>query len=167
MSISRRDLVSGIISAVGVVTATTLTQPAYADVTNKIASQASLRYIKRSVKEFEKLELYASMDDYTEIKEAIRAPALSEIRKNASVIIRGAEGGPESKNLETSYKAFISSLEKLDSQSSLALRGKKGISLMAYYDGAKKELSAFGEFAEKAVSIPLQTEDDVAVSVAE
>lgn len=38
---------------------------------------------------------------------------------------------------------------------------------MAYYNGAKKELSAFAEFAEKAVSIPLQIEDDVAVAVAE
>ena len=120
--VSRRDLINGIISTAGVATATILSQPAYADVTNKIASQASLRYIKRSVREFDKLELYASMDQYSEMKEAIRAPALSEIRKNAFVLIRGAEGGPESAKLEAAYKAFISSLEKLDSEANLALR---------------------------------------------
>lgn len=119
---SRRDFFNSAINTAGMISIITFTQPAYADVTNKIASQASLRYIKRSVKEFDKLELYASMNDYTEMKEAIRAPALSEIRKNAFVIIRGAEDGPESENLQASYKTFISCLEKLDSDSSLGLR---------------------------------------------
>ena len=38
-------------------------------------------------------------------------------------------------------------------------RGRKGITLSGSYDGAKKELLAFADLAEKAVSIPLQGEN--------
>lgn len=100
----------------------TIIKPAFADVTNKVASQSSLRYIKRSIKELEKLELYASQNDYTEMKQGIRGPGISEIRKNAVVLIRGGEDGPEATNLKNSYDEFIKDIEALDGAASLGVR---------------------------------------------
>ncbi len=95
---------------------------AYADVTNKIASQSSLRYIKRSMKELDKLEFYAAQNDYSEMKQGLRSPALSEIRKNALVLIKGGEDGPEAENLQTAYSTFIKDIETLDGEASLGFR---------------------------------------------
>jgi hypothetical protein len=105
-----------------VITGSALRQPAVADVTNKVASQSSLRYIKRSIKEVQKLELYASQNDYVEMKQGIRGPGISEIRKNAVILIRGGEDGPEATNLQNAYDSFIKDIEALDGAASLGIR---------------------------------------------
>eukprot|EP01083_Nonionella_stella_P230053 813628_1 len=95
-SVSRRNVFKSIVGAPAMaVIATSFSQPAFADVTNKIASQSSLRYVKRSIRELDRLELYAAQNEYSEIKQGLRTPALSEIRKNANVLIKGGEDGPE------------------------------------------------------------------------
>ena len=90
----------------------------HADVTNKIASQPALRYIKRSIKELESLEFYAAENDYKEIILGLRNPAIKEIRKNALILIRGGEDGPERENLVESYSLFVKEFEILNSEAS-------------------------------------------------
>mmetsp|Transcript_26584 Transcript_26584/g.30415 ORF Transcript_26584/g.30415 Transcript_26584/m.30415 type:complete len:227 (+) Transcript_26584:207-887(+) len=132
---------------------TFIPSPAFADVTNKVASQASLRYIKRSVKELEKLELYASTNDYSEIKQGLRSPALSEIRKNANVLIKGGDDTSEAETLTAIYATFIKDIEKLDSNASLGFRGKKGVELYPSYQKAMKGLMDFQASAERSVTV--------------
>eukprot|EP00551_Chaetoceros_affinis_P010039 CAMPEP_0203668870 /NCGR_PEP_ID=MMETSP0090-20130426/5394_1 /ASSEMBLY_ACC=CAM_ASM_001088 /TAXON_ID=426623 /ORGANISM="Chaetoceros affinis, Strain CCMP159" /LENGTH=216 /DNA_ID=CAMNT_0050533425 /DNA_START=61 /DNA_END=711 /DNA_ORIENTATION=- len=159
--LSRQDFFQTMIKSSAVATATafmTLSSsplPANADVTSKIASQASLRYIKRSIKELEKLEFVASNNDYSEMKQGLRSPALSEIRKNAKVLIKGGEDGAEAENLVASYDAFIKDIEKLDGDASLGFRGRKGMELYPSYAQTMKDLRAFTEVAERSTSIPV------------
>lgn len=152
-SVSRRQTLKQVATTVGALSI--LPSISSADVTNKIASQASLRYIKRSIKEFESIELAASTDNYTEIKTALRNQGLSEIRQNARVLIRGGEDGPESENLVAAYSSFIKELESLDSQAFLGIRGRK-ISMYPYYEKSMKALVNFEEVAERAIAVPLQ-----------
>jgi len=159
-SVSRRNVFKSIASAPAMaLIATSFSQPAFADVTNKIASQSSLRYVKRSMRELDRLELYAAQNDYSEIKQGLRTPALSEIRKNANVLIKGGEDGPEAENLLKSYAVFIKDIESLDSAASLGFRGKKGVELFGSYQSAVKDLASFAEIAERSVTIPIRIED--------
>ena len=157
---SRKEFIHSIMKASLVVSSSTpflfsSPSPALADVTNKVASKSALRYIKRSIKELEKLELYASTNDYAEIKQGLRSPALSEVRKNASVLIKGGEDGPDAEMLVSSYGTFIKDVEKLDGDASLGFRGRKGIELYPAYSEAVKDLKIFEEIAAKATDIPL------------
>lgn len=120
--ISRRNALQGLMVPAIATIATSFAQPAFADVTNKVASQSALRYVKRSMKELEKLEMFAAQNDYSEIKQGIRGPGLSEVRKNMQVLIRGGEDGPEAANLKTAYDAFIKSIEAFDSNALLGVR---------------------------------------------
>jgi hypothetical protein len=172
---SRSDLFQNLIkssltTAAIAVSTTTLPQPAYADVTNKVASKAALRYIKRAIKEFEKLEFNASNNDFTEIKAGLRTPALSEIRKNAGILIKGGEDTAEAENLVAAYAAFIKDIEKLDGDASLGLRGRRNVQLLPSYDQTLKALKEFEEIAIRATTIPEavgETSDVVAVAVEE
>lgn len=74
------------------------------------------------MKELEKLEFFAAQNEYSEIKQGIRAPGLSEIRKNMGVLIKGGEDGPEAENLKNAYDTFIKSIEELDGSASLGFR---------------------------------------------
>ena len=74
------------------------------------------------MKELEKLEFFASQNDYSEMKEGIRAPGLSEIRKNMRVLIRGGEDSAEAENLQNAYDTFIKSIEELDGAANLGVR---------------------------------------------
>ena len=74
------------------------------------------------MRELDRLELYSAQNDYSEIKQGLRTPALSEIRKNANVLIKGGEDGPEAENLLKSYAVFIKDIESLDSAASLGFR---------------------------------------------
>ena len=120
--ISRRNALQSILVPAMATVVTSFAQPAFADVTNKVASQASLRYVKRSMKELEKLEFFASQNDYSEMKEGIRAPGLSEIRKNMRVLIRGGEDSAEAENLQNAYDTFIKSIEELGGAANLGVR---------------------------------------------
>ena len=44
--------------------------------------------------------LTGTAHDYFQIKQGIRAPGLSEIRKNAQVLIKAGEDGEEAENLQ-------------------------------------------------------------------
>lgn len=158
--ISRRNAIQGLLTPAIATVVTSFSQPAFADVTNKVASQSALRYMKRSMKELEKLEFYASNNDYSEIKQGIRSPALSEIRKNAKVLIKGGEDGPEAENLQVAYDAFIKDIESLDGDASLGFRGRKGIQMYPNYEKSVKSLAAFTEIAAKSVTIPMASTDE-------
>mmetsp|Transcript_23595 Transcript_23595/g.34964 ORF Transcript_23595/g.34964 Transcript_23595/m.34964 type:complete len:195 (-) Transcript_23595:1103-1687(-) len=154
--ISRRNALQSLIVP-GILSLTAaFSEPAFADVTNKVASQSSLRYVKRSMKELEKLDFFAAQNDYSEIKQGIRGPGLAEIRKNALVLMRAAEDGPEAENLKNAYDAFIKDVEALDIAASLGVRGKKGVALYPVYQKSSKSLQEFAAVAARSVEIPLQ-----------
>jgi hypothetical protein len=154
--VSRRFALQGFLAPALAVVTTSFAAPAFADVTNKVASQSSLRYLKRSMKELDKLEFYAAQNDYAEIKQGIRSPGLSEIRKNASVLIRGGEDGPEAENLQSTYTVFIKDIEQLDAEVNLGIRGSKK-NVFPRYQKAVTSLAAFAEVAVKSVSIPMES----------
>lgn len=157
--VSRRNALKKVFIAPTVAAVTTsFSKPAFADVTNKVASQSSLRYIKRSIKEFEKLEFFAAQNDYSQIKQGIRAPGLSEIRKNAQVLIKAGEDGEEAENLQNAYNTFIKDVEALDGAASLGFRGRKGVELFPSYQKAVTSLLEFQIVASKSVEIPLKVE---------
>ena len=130
--------------------------PVYADVTNKVASTAALRAVKKGIKDLEKAEFPAVNNEYADVKAALRTPALNEVRKNCLILIRGGEDGSEAENLKTNYNAFVKALEALDTQASLGMRGRKEIVLASYYDAAVKSLREFLEVGERSATIPLQ-----------
>lgn len=134
-----------------------LPSPACADVTNKVASTAAIRAVKRALKDLEKAEFACVGNQYTDAKEALRTPGLNEVRKNCLILIRGGEDGAEAENLKSAYEKFVKDLEALDSQASLGMRGrKKDIQLAGYYDSALASLKAFLEVGERSATIPLQ-----------
>lgn len=158
----RKDVLKHFISVPTIMIAT-YSRPAFADVTNKVASQAALRYMKRTISEFEKLEFYAAQNDYKEVKLGLRTPALSEVRKNANTLIKGGEDGPEAQNLVDAYSHFIKNLEALDSSSSLGVRGKKGVQLYSSYKQSLDDLNGFVAIAERSVQVPLQVVSETSV----
>lgn len=140
---------------------------ANADVTAKVASTAALRIVKRSLKELQNVELYAVENDYGAVKQSLRVPPFTELRKNCSILINGGSDGPEKENLEMSYGQFIKSIEALDSACSLGMRGRKGVELLPLFDEASKSLSAFYDVAKKAAEIPVQYEESNGEAVAQ
>mmetsp|Transcript_20124 Transcript_20124/g.43935 ORF Transcript_20124/g.43935 Transcript_20124/m.43935 type:complete len:202 (-) Transcript_20124:181-786(-) len=130
--------------------------PVYADVTNKVASTAALRAVKKGIKDLENAEFPAVNNEYADVKAALRTPALNEVRKNCLILIKGGEDGPEAENLKTNYNAFVKALEALDTQASLGMRGRKEIVLASYYDAAVKSLRDVLEVGERSATIPLQ-----------
>ena len=144
------------ILAAGCFSGVATTPPAHADVTNKVASTAALRAVKKGIKDLEKAEFPAVNNEYADVKAALRTPALNEVRKNCLILIRGGEDGPEAENLQTSYSAFIKSIEALDTQASLGMRGRKDIALASYYDAVVETLKIFLDVGERSATIPLQ-----------
>jgi len=124
---------------------------AHADklITNKLASPSALRYVKTSIKVLEKLELYASTNDYEQVKFGLRGPGLDQLRKNASILIGANEEGPVKENLVSQYSAFVQALEKLDSEASLGLRGRKNINMWESYQLCVTSLINFIDSSEK------------------
>mmetsp|Transcript_20488 Transcript_20488/g.59382 ORF Transcript_20488/g.59382 Transcript_20488/m.59382 type:complete len:217 (-) Transcript_20488:286-936(-) len=129
--------------------------PARADVTNKVASSASLRLLKRALREIENLEMAASSDDYEGVRNGLRTPPFTEVRKNCMVLVRGGEDGSDADALRKTYSAFTRAVEDLDSQAGLGLRGKKGVSLIGPYDNTVKGLAGFLEVAERSAAVPI------------
>jgi len=159
---TRRDALSAPLLA-AIATAAALsppTLPALADVTAKVASSSALRSVKRTLKELEGLRELAELNDYVAVKDGMRVPPFTEIRKTCGVLVRGGEDGPDAEALKSSYGTFIKSVETLDSYATLAIRGKKGITLAPMYEDAVKSLRSFLEVAERSAMIPLQEADD-------
>ena len=121
-------------------------------ITSKIAASASLRKVKSCLKELQSMELYVSMNDYAQVKEAIRVPPLTEIRKSCKTLIAANE---EDAELTSLYADFIKQLEALDSAAGLALRGRKDVNMNANYEGSVASLSKFIQVAsDRAPVIP-------------
>lgn len=161
--VTRRGLLGKVASA-SVLTAgmaSGLPSPAYADVTNKVASTAAIRAVKRAVKDLEKAEFPCVNNQFTDVKAFLRTPGLNEVRKNCLILIKGGEDGPEADSLKKAYDKFIIDIEALDSQASLGMRGRKqDIQLAGYYDAALASLKAFLEVGERSALIPLQESSD-------
>jgi hypothetical protein len=98
---------------------------AKADVTNKVASTGALRSLKRAQSQLPKLLPTVQSNDFVGVKAFLRNPPFDQVRKNCFILVRGGEDGPKATELETSYKTFISSLEKIDGTASLGMRGRK------------------------------------------
>jgi len=126
---------------------------AYADkmITNKLASPSALKYTKSSIKVLSNLELYASTNDYEQVKSGLRGPGLDQLRKNLSILVGSIEEGPVKENLVSKYSQFIQALEKLDSEASLGIRGRKNIDMAESYQECMRDLNAFLDSAEKIV----------------
>uniref|UniRef100_A0A7S1Z940 Uncharacterized protein n=1 Tax=Ditylum brightwellii TaxID=49249 RepID=A0A7S1Z940_9STRA len=146
--------------AAATVLTTSASLPANADVTNKIASSSALRTIKRCIRQLTDMEGSAtSFNDYMSVKESIRKPPLTEVRRNCVILIKGGEDGPDAALLQEKYNAFIKALESLDGQASLGMRGRKGISMVEEYDATMKAIKDFYEVAERTAEAPIQYAD--------
>eukprot|EP00592_Proboscia_alata_P020623 CAMPEP_0194420988 /NCGR_PEP_ID=MMETSP0176-20130528/20281_1 /TAXON_ID=216777 /ORGANISM="Proboscia alata, Strain PI-D3" /LENGTH=233 /DNA_ID=CAMNT_0039228911 /DNA_START=3 /DNA_END=704 /DNA_ORIENTATION=- len=133
---------------------------ANADVTNKIASQPALRYIKRSITSLQKLDFYASQNSYNEVLLGLRSPTLNELRKNALILIRGGDDGPERDNLVNSFADFVKELENLNTLASGGFRKTiKNAILLPALDECVAKLTIFSEVAERGAEIPLQNDE--------
>jgi hypothetical protein len=133
---------------------------ASADITNKVASSAALRKVKICQKKLVAMEDYVLLSDYAAIKDSLRAAPFSDVRKAASTLVRGGEDGPDAEGLQTKYKAFITSIEKMDGTASVALRGRKlsDGEFLAAYSAAVVALADFVALAEEAIKVPLREE---------
>jgi hypothetical protein len=132
---------------------------AHADVTSKVASSAALRNVKSSQKKLAAMEVLVEENDYSEVKEAIRAAPFSDVRKSCSTLIKGGEDGPDFEELQVRYKSFVTKLEKMDSNASLALRGRTlpAGEFVASYQATVEALTNFVDIAQSAVEIPMSS----------
>lgn len=157
---SRRQILQGASASV----AATILFPsiASADVTNKVASSVAIRKVKSAKKQLDTLEHYVVDEEFTELKQAIREPPLSEFRKSATTLVRGGDDGPDAEKLATSYKTAIATLEKMDNDAGVAIRGKKFKEgeLLGEYKDCVAALGDFLAVAEKSASIPVQYGDE-------
>jgi len=114
--------------------------------------EESLRYVKRAVKALEKLELSVANNDYVEVRNGLRSPSLDTLRKYCNRLSANGEG-TEKEVLDTQYKTFVKTFEKLDSQCNLAVRGKKDVPILDLYNDSLKQLKAFADTAEKVEGV--------------
>jgi hypothetical protein len=158
-SVSRKTFVNGVVA--GVIGSTVLPGVAKADITNKVASSAALRNLKREQKQLGKLETIAEANDFAGIKEFLRTPPFGDSRKNCFVLVRGAEDGPKMDELDVVYKAFVGSIENIDNTASLGYRGRKipQLQLSEQYLVVQSTLADFLKVAEEAAEIPVQFAD--------
>ena len=158
-SISRKTFVDGVVA--GVIGNSLLPSVANPDITNKVASSTALRNVKRAQKQLEKLAQPCETNDFEGVKAFLRTPPFADVRKNCFILLRGAEDGPKVEELDAVYKAFISSIEKIDSTASLGFRGRKipQLQLSEEYLVIQSALSDFIKVAEEAAEIPVQYDD--------
>ena len=63
-------------------------------------------------------------NDYVAVKSALRQPPFDTIRKNASILVENEISATNYQQLQTQYKVLIGALEKIDTTSSLGMRGR-------------------------------------------
>ena len=157
---SRRQLLYGASASL----ATTVGFPlvSHADITNKVASSAAIRNVKRAQKQLDTLELYVVNDDYVQLMQAIRDPPLADLRKACTTLVHGGDDGPNADKLAYLYKRLIASLEKMYSTAGLGIKGRKlqEGELLAYYRDTVSALGNFVVVAEESVTIPVQYRDE-------
>ena len=131
---------------------------AKADITSKVASSASFRNVKRASKQLDNMELYAATADAAGLRAAIRVAPLSDVRKAAFTLVRGAEDGPDAEIMASTYQTFVRALEQMDSSAAVVVRGRtlsEG-QLYTLYKDTVSSMAAFVTAADKAVTIPIQ-----------
>jgi len=138
-----------------------LPKPAFADVTNKVASSTALRSVKRAQKQLKDLSPSAQANDFAQVKAFLRTPPFVDVRKNCFVLIRGGEDGPKADELQSTYKAFISSVEKIDGTASLGMRGRKipDSQMSEEYIVIESAMQDFVRVAEETTEIPVQYDE--------
>lgn len=158
-SMSRGTFVSGLVA--GVIGNALLSEPANADVTSKVASASALRNIKRAQKQLLKLQTAAESNDFAGVKEFLRTPPFGDCRKYCFTLVRGAEDGPKAAEMDSVYKSFVSSIEKIDGTASLGFRGRKipQLQLSEEYLVVQSTLADFLKVAEESAEIPVQYND--------
>ena len=158
---SRRRVIAAIASTF-IAASTTSTQPAYADVTNKLAGTTALRSLTNLQIQLPiRLKPLAQSNNYVGIKQCLREPPLDGIRKNMLVLVRGGEDGPKAGELLIAYKQLISALENLDASATLGMQGRNKkdydpFLLSLQYDEVEKTLGLFIEVGAASACIPLQ-----------
>jgi hypothetical protein len=154
-SVSRKTFVNGVVA--GVIGSTVLPGVAKADITNKLASTAALRKLKRAQNQLPKLEPIAEANDFAGVKEFLRTPPFGDSRKDCFVLVKGAEDGPKVEELDVVYKAFIASIENIDNTAGLGYRGRKipQLQLSEQYLVVESTLVDFLKVAEEAALIPV------------
>lgn len=120
-----------------------------------LSTPAALRQVRRSLRELKEMESIVSSDDYAQVKAAIRVPPFTEVRRNCSILFRSfPEESSERTSLESKYKVFVTSLERLDSKAGLGVRGKKGEKLQGDFDATVKGLEDFLDEAGQLFAPP-------------
>jgi hypothetical protein len=164
--ISRRSLLDGlVVGAIGLGGSILLPGSAHADVdvTSKIAAAtsiiggpAALRNVKRAQKGLGGLLPLAEANDFLEVKSFLRTPPFAEVRRNAFILVRGAEDGPNAVELQATYTLFIASMEKIDGTASLGARGRNipELQMSGEYRVIESSMKDFLKVAEEAVAIP-------------
>jgi hypothetical protein len=142
---TRRTVLNGV--AVAFLGSTMLAGPdnARADVTNKVASTAALRSLRRAQAQLPKLKPTVLENDFVAVKTFLRNPPFDEVRKNGFILVRGGEDGPKASELQASYRKFIASVEKIDSSASLGMRGRKvpTLQMTEEYDNILAAMESF------------------------
>lgn len=145
----------------GFVAAATAASPKAAnaiDVTSsKLASPGALRSVKSSLRKMSTLDGLVSDGGYAEIREALRVPPVSDLRKSCATIIYGSGGdiNDPGQELTGGYKSVVASLEKMDSLAGLGARGRTipQSELAAALDGTKSSLNEFVKLAEGTLNV--------------
>jgi hypothetical protein len=154
--LSRRSCLEGL--AAGVMGVALLPKPAFADVTNRVASPAALRSVKRAQKQLQNLLPPAQANDYMQIKTFLRKAPFADVRQKSFVLLRGGEDGPNAQTLESTYKAFIASVEQIDNTAGLGMRGRKipELRLTEEFYVVESTMEAFLKVAIEDNEIPVQ-----------
>jgi hypothetical protein len=135
-------------------------QPAFAmidPVSNKVASPAALRTLKRIVKDLQDpaLQMIVSSNDYAGAKNALRQPPLTELRRSCTTLTRGGAFNELAGQMDAAYTTLIKALEEFDNQAGLGVRGRKGVELSPSFDQAVAGLNIFIELAEQSAALPV------------
>lgn len=146
---TRRTFFQDLVSTVAVASVL-VPRSASADITSQLAAPAALRTIKRARKKISNMEDTVLLNDYTEIKAALRLESISDLRKSCSTIIKATEEGPNAESILQNYKTMITSLEKLDSLASVGMRGRKlgDNEIKESYDSFVASLDSFIDISE-------------------
>jgi len=134
--------------------------PAYADVTNKIASSPALESLARVQRQLPtKLLPPAQSNEYLGVKTALRDPSFNSLRKDMLILVRGGEDGPKAGELRTAYAQLIKSLEAIDATSSLGMQGRTKtidpFQLGVQYEEITNAMELFIQVGSDAAGIPL------------
>lgn len=97
----------------------------------------------------------AATNDYAGIKQALRVPPFTEVRRTCNVVIREVTDADEALQLQKNYADFIKYVEELDTSATLGMRGRKNIQLQPSFESASNALGAFLEVAQRNAVVPI------------